>query len=159
MGVNIIKGLGCRIAKTAILGPGKDRGRIILGEKARVCHGAILRACGGYIKIGKCSIVHYYNVIFGQGGVSIGNHVLFGPAVHIYAQNHGIKRDRLIMGQPNIPKSVKIGHGAWVGAQTVILAGSAIGEGTVIGAGSVVKGIIPPFEIWAGNPARKIGER
>jgi maltose O-acetyltransferase len=34
-----------------------------------------------------------------------------------------------------------------------------IGEGAVVGAGSVVTKNIEPYEIVAGNPARKIGKR
>lgn len=42
---------------------------------------------------------------------------------------------------------------AWIGARCIILAGVHIGEGAVIGAGSVVRGRIPPYTVYAGNPA------
>jgi acetyltransferase-like isoleucine patch superfamily enzyme len=34
-----------------------------------------------------------------------------------------------------------------------------IGDGAVIAANSVVNKDVPPFEIWAGTPAKKISER
>ena len=34
-----------------------------------------------------------------------------------------------------------------------------IGEGAVVGANAVVSESVPPWEIWAGAPARKVGER
>jgi len=53
-------------------------------------------------------------------------------------------------------RPVKIGRGAFVGAQSIILKGVTIGAGAVVGAGSVVSRDIPEWEIWAGNPARFI---
>lgn len=53
-----------------------------------------------------------------------------------------------------------IGEDAWIGARAMILPKcSRIGRGAVIGAGAVVTKGVPEYEIWAGNPARKIGER
>ena len=53
-------------------------------------------------------------------------------------------------------KPIVVEDKAFIGANSIILKGSYIGEGSIIGAGSVVCGKIPPYEIWAGNPARYI---
>lgn len=45
---------------------------------------------------------------------------------------------------------------AFLGARTVITKSVTIGEHSVVGAGSVVTKDIPPYQIWAGNPARFI---
>lgn len=47
----------------------------------------------------------------------------------------------------------------WIGAGVTVLSGITIGVGAVVGAGSVVTHDIPPYEIWAGNPAKKIRNR
>ena len=52
---------------------------------------------------------------------------------------------------------VYIMKNAFIGGGTIILKGVMIGENAVIGAGSVVATNVPDGEIWAGNPARKIG--
>lgn len=52
--------------------------------------------------------------------------------------------------------SVIIEHDAFIGAGVMILKGVKIGACAVVGAGSVVTKDIPPFQIWAGNPARFI---
>ena len=46
-----------------------------------------------------------------------------------------------------------------VGANAVVLLGVVMGEGAVLGAGAVATKNIPDWEIWAGVPAVKIGER
>lgn len=54
---------------------------------------------------------------------------------------------------------VIIKRNAYIGANTVICKPVTIGEGAIIGASSVVTKDIPPFEVWAGNPARFIRKR
>ena len=46
----------------------------------------------------------------------------------------------------------------FIGAHTTILKGVTIGNKSIIGAGSVVSRSIPPGEIWAGNPIKRIRE-
>lgn len=52
-----------------------------------------------------------------------------------------------------------IGHDVWIGSRALIKSGVNIGTGAVIGMGSVVTKDVPPFEIWAGNPAKLIRKR
>ncbi len=56
-------------------------------------------------------------------------------------------------------KNTAIGHDVWIGDCVLIKAGVEIGHGSVIGMGSVVKKNVPPYEIWAGNPAKFIKKR
>ena len=52
--------------------------------------------------------------------------------------------------------ALKIGNGTFIGCNTIIAKPVTIGEHCVIGAGSVVTKDIPPYQLWAGNPARFI---
>jgi len=52
-----------------------------------------------------------------------------------------------------------IENDVWIGIGAIIKAGVTIHNGAVVGAGSVVTHDVPAFEIWAGNPARKIRDR
>ena len=54
---------------------------------------------------------------------------------------------------------VTIGSDVWIGANTLILAGIKVGSGSIVGAGSIVTKNIPPYEVWAGVPAKKIKDR
>lgn len=52
-----------------------------------------------------------------------------------------------------------IGNDVWIGAKCLIKGGVTIGDGAIIGMGSVVTHDVPPYEIWAGNPAKCIRKR
>lgn len=52
-----------------------------------------------------------------------------------------------------------IGNDVWIGARCLVKGGITIGDGAIIGMGSVVTHDVPPYEIWAGNPAKCIRKR
>lgn len=54
---------------------------------------------------------------------------------------------------------VVIEDDVFIGCNTVICNTVTIGKGAIIGAGSVVTKSIPPYQVWAGNPARYIKDR
>lgn len=56
-------------------------------------------------------------------------------------------------------KETTIGNDVWVGEGVKIKAGVTIGDGAIIGMGSIVTHDVGAYEIWAGNPARKIRDR
>lgn len=91
--------------------------------------------------------------------VSIGSNVLIAPRVFITDHSHNIKRDTLINLQGCEGRPVHIGNDVWIGTGVTILSGVTIADGAVIGAHSVVRKDVGSNEIWAGVPARKIGER
>tara|TARA_B100001939_G_C16772370_1_gene543225 strand:- start:142 stop:609 length:468 start_codon:yes stop_codon:yes gene_type:complete len=51
---------------------------------------------------------------------------------------------------------INIGHGAWIGMNSVLLPGCAVGSHTLVGAGSVVSGALDDSSVYVGNPCRKI---
>lgn len=52
---------------------------------------------------------------------------------------------------------VRVSEGAYVGAGALIRESVHIGAGSLVGMGAVVLHDIPPGEVWAGNPARRLG--
>lgn len=91
----------------------------------------------------------------------IGKYTLIANDVFIIGGDHNIKR----VGVPlpfsgrEINQDTIIGNDVWIGARCTILCGIRIGNGAIVATGSVVTKNIPPYEIWAGIPAKKIGMR
>lgn len=96
-----------------------------------------------------------------NANIKIGENCLVSQFCSLVAANHSINRNHLIRDTPvdNTKAGITIGNNVWLGAGCVILPGVTLGDGVVIGANSVVNKSVPPYEIWAGAPAGKIGER
>lgn len=98
--------------------------------------------------------------------VIIGRYCSISHFVNIGATNHHM--DYLFTGDiendfniedDNEDKYTNIGCDVWIGLSSTILAGAKIGHGACIGAGTIVKKEIPPYAIVAGNPAKIIRYR
>ena len=55
-------------------------------------------------------------------------------------------------------KDITIGKNVFIGARSVILPGTEIGDNCIIGSGAVLKGKIPSNSIVVGNPAKVIAK-
>ncbi|MBC7489306.1 MAG: acyltransferase [Glaciimonas sp.] len=94
-------------------------------------------------------------------GISIGDDCLIASGCKFIDHDHGFaKRDGPINAQDDgIELPITLENDVWLGVNVVILKGVTIGRGAIVGAGSVVSKSIPPCEIWAGVPARRISVR
>jgi acetyltransferase-like isoleucine patch superfamily enzyme len=138
----------------------KPQGEVCIGAGCQILGGAILATYGGTITIGDYVSVNPYCVIYGHGGLSIGNHTRIAAHTVIVPANH-IFADATtpIMHQKLTMKGITIGADVWVGSGARILDGVRIGDGAVIGAGAVVTHDVRPGEIVVGVPAKVIGNR
>jgi acetyltransferase-like isoleucine patch superfamily enzyme len=135
-------------------------GHIILGKNTVIRRGAMLMTYGGDIHLGENCGVNPYTVLYGHGGLTIGNHVRFATHGVVIPANHSFDQKEIpIYFQPLTKKGIVIGDDVWVGAGVMILDGVRIGDGCVLGAGSVVTKDIPARSIVVGNPARTIRQR
>jgi maltose O-acetyltransferase len=93
--------------------------------------------------------------------IHIGDKVMFGPRVKVIASDHRFDDPfRPIKDSGyGMLADIRVGNDVWIGAGAIVLKGVHIKDGAVIGAGSVVTKDVGSFEIWAGNPARKIRDR
>jgi len=138
-----------------------------LGQGVSLC-GNTLLAFGdelngwGRIRVGDRTWVGPFNNLRAGGGdIQIGKDCLISQFCTLVATNHGMDPSVPMITQPPATDrvGVVIGDDVWLGAGSVITPGTTIETGAVIGANSVVTHHVPAYEIWAGVPAKKIGQR
>jgi maltose O-acetyltransferase len=112
---------------------------------------------GRNIELGRNVYVNFNCVILDVAKVTVGNNVLFGPAVQVYTASHPMSAKERLTGL-EYGKPIAVGNDVWLGGGAIVCPGVSIGDGSVIGAGSVVVGNIPPGVFAAGNPCRVIRE-
>lgn len=98
---------------------------------------------------------------FSMSEIRIGDYVKIGGSCKFWdndfhALNPNIRKCEKRTDINTRPIEVK--NNVFIGASSIILKGVVIGENSIIGAGSVVTKSIPDNEIWAGNPAKKVGD-
>jgi acetyltransferase-like isoleucine patch superfamily enzyme len=138
---------------------------IRIGRNTLVMHGSVLHVYNfrklphAGISIGDDSLIGEYNVIRGQGGVTIGNRVYTSPMVQLIAVNHVFDdRSRPFVEQGITARGIVIEDDVWIGSGAVVTDGTTIGKGAVVAAGSVVTRSVPPYTVVGGVPARVLRE-
>ena len=151
-------GSGCDIGSGVVVAPGA--GRISVGDDCSLSAGVMLAAYGGRIDIARWVHLGPYTVIYGHGGVTIGEGTLIAMHCSILSSNHTVPPTGTpIRSQPDILLPTKIGRDVWLGAGVTVLGGVTIGDGCVVGAGAVVTRDLPAHSIARGVPARIVSQR
>lgn len=114
----------------------------------------------GEISIGDNCSINPYSILYGHGGLKIGNWVRIAAHTVIIPSNHNFSDiDRPIGSQGGTQRGVIIEDDVWIGANVTILDGSHISTGCVIAAGAVVRGTTVPFGVYGGVPAKLLKMR
>lgn len=115
-------------------------GDVTVGPNASVWFGAVIRGDNGPIVLGRGSNIQDNATLHTEPkcGLTIGEYVTVGHNAVV----HG----------------AKVGDGALIGMEAVVLNDAEVGEYAVIGAGAVVKqgDCIPPYSLAVGVPAKII---
>lgn len=150
-------GMGAHVSSRAILSEHK---RISIGDRTSVGRQVEISPQGGFIRIGSDCSVNSFCVLYGAGGISIGDDCRVANGVVMVSFNHRFDNlDELIRRQAIVTKGIVVESNVWIGARAIILDGVTIGTGSVVGAGSVVTRDVPRGTIVAGNPARVLSVR
>lgn len=157
VGRDVEIGRGCEIALRR--SPSRN-GRITIGDQSRLDTGVLLHSYQGAISLGRNVFIGPGSIIYGHGGVEIGDDCLIAMHCRILSSEHAMPPlNRRIRWEPDILKPTRIGRDVWLGAGVTVLGGVTIGDGCVVGAGSVVTKDLPPGTISVGSPARVVGHR
>ncbi|HET7377209.1 MAG TPA: acyltransferase [Anaerolineae bacterium] len=136
---------------------------VSIGAETLVMHGSILHVYNfrdlphAGITIGVKSLIGEYNVIRGQGGVTIGDRVYTSPHVQIVAVNHVFDDPQRPFTEQGITaQGIVIEDDVWIGSGAVITDGVRVGQGAVVAAGAVVTSDVAPHTVVGGVPAKLI---
>ena len=138
-----------------------------VNKNAKICSGTQMNNssinrysyCGHNCFILNCDIGSF---------VSISDNCRLGGAMHplervssspVFHRGKNVLKKNFAKFNDVPDKKIVISSDVWIGAGVTVLSGVTIGVGAVVGAGSVVTHDIPSYEIWAGNPAKKIRNR
>jgi putative colanic acid biosynthesis acetyltransferase WcaF len=87
--------------------------------------------------------------------VEIGANVCVSQGAYLCTGNHDWKSHNMKLFR----QSIVLEDGCWVGAKSIVCPGTTVSRAAVVTAGSVVSKRVGAYEIWAGNPARRIKHR
>lgn len=136
------------------------KGVIIIGKNSKIKNDVSLITYGGKISIGNKTSINPYSIVYGQGGVIIGNNVMIAAHTIIVSSNHVFANlNEPMCNQGLTTKGIVIKDDVWIGAAVKILDGVTVGTGSIIAAGSVVTADVPEYTIVAGVPAKIIKAR
>lgn len=92
--------------------------------------------------------------------LTIEDYVGWGPGAKVLGSEHtGVPVDVPVVQTDLRIRPVRIGEGADIGVNAVILPGVTVGRGAIVGAGAVVTRNVPEFAVSAGVPARVLRSR
>lgn len=111
----------------------------------------------GFVRIGRGSGVGQGTLLYGNGGLTIGDKVMIAGQCAVIASSH-------VFSDPDVPireqgytaLGITIGNNVWIGAGAKILDGVTIGDGAIVGANAVVNRPVPAGARVVGVPAREL---
>ena len=119
-------------------------GELSVGRRISMRHGSRLTVRDkARLIIGNNFYMNTGCIISAHESIIIGDNVEFGSGVFVYDQDHDFRADGGLAAKKFKTSAVTIGNNVWIGANTIILRGTVIGDNCVVGAGSVLKGCFP----------------
>jgi galactoside O-acetyltransferase len=140
--------------------------RIEIGDHVRIDDFVSMSACqNGFIRIGSHVHVAAYVMVEAPHGVVLDDFAGLAVRCTVLGASDDYGGDYLT--GPTVAtrfrretgSAVRVGRHVVVGASSVLLPGTAIGDGSAVGAMTLVRGELEPGGIYVGIPARRIGNR
>ena len=140
---------GCQIGQgTKIWHFSHIMANCVLGEKCNLGQNVVVSpgvTLGNNVKVQ--NNVSIYTGVICDDDVFLGPSMVFTNVIN--PRSAVVRRDQYL--------ETRVGKGASIGANATIVCGHDIGEYAFIGAGAVITKNIKPFELWVGNPGKRMG--
>jgi len=138
---------------------------IALGNNIRIDDFCVLSAGQGGIFLNNYIHIAIYTSLMGAGKITLFDFCSLSSKVSIYSSNDDYSGT--MMTNPTVPSrftnvthaDVTLEKHVIIGAGSVILPGVTLREGAAIGALSLINKDCEPFGVYAGTPAKRIGNR
>ena len=155
-------GKNIKIARDAIIIGFEN---IEIGSNIQIDSNVTLAVTKGFLTLGNYIHIGGGSHLSCSGGLNILNFATISQGVRIYSATDDYSGEA--MTNPTLPTNcvnvfraeVNIEEHVIIGSGSVVLPGLTLGKGTAIGALSLVKESTEEFSIYAGSPAKKIGDR
>ncbi len=128
--------------------------RMKMDPKAVMYLGCHLRA-PHKIFIGAGTSVGDHVTLDGRAGLTIGRNVNISTEAMFWTAQHDYNDPDFT----TVYRPIVVSDYAWIGPRVIVLPGSHIAEGVVVAGGSLLRGKTEPYGLYAGTPAKRIGER
>lgn len=132
-----------------------------IGQRCVVGSFSKIKASDGPLVLGnRCGIATGCFMASGEAGLQIGDNFVCGPNVVMSASNYAYAEVGVdVRDQGTTSRGVRIGNNVWIGAGSIILDGTVLGDNCVVVAGSLVNRRFPNNAVIQGNPAKIIMKR
>jgi len=128
-------------------------------DPGTVClYGNIVIAYPERCRLGRSVHIHDANWN-AMGGITVGNHVHFGPRVTILTISHNYKGEKIPYDEDLVENPVVIEDNVWIGTDVIIAPGAHIEEGAIVAMGATVAGRIPKGAIVGAAKWRVLNQR
>ena len=127
-----------------------------IGRGTQISSFTKIKAAEGPLTIGvRCGFGTGCFISSGEQGLEIGDNLVCGPNVVIMASSYRHDMPGVhLHDQGSTSRGTRIGNNVWIGAGSVVLDGSDIGDNSIIVANSLVNRRHPPNAVLQGNPAK-----
>ncbi len=140
--------------------------RIEIGNHVRIDDFVLISACAeGFVKIGSHVHIAAYVMIEAPCGVILDDYSGLAARTSVVGASDNYNGEFLT--GPTVPSSyrgesgttIRVGRHVVVGAGSVLLPGTILGDGSALGAMSLARGELPGGKIYVGIPARPVATR
>ncbi len=161
---NVLRGM--KLAKGSMIHYYSDirnRKKISIGRKSILFKKqSLYLGRAGSFKMGNNSHVAPYGYfLIEDQSISIGNDVAIGPFCSFFCSSNTYSKENPLFRENYEKADIRIRDNVFIGAQSVILPGTDIGNNIIIAANSVVKGTLEEGWLYGGSPCKpikKLGE-